>query len=109
MEAWHGIDAVRQDTGRRQVAVTGMEGASVSSGRERAGHSEHDGGCRVSADKTNRSIGRCTPFNIREGLASGDASASFLHTENFAVFASLAPFPPRLCGLTGEEGKRVSI
>lgn len=35
MEAWHGIDAVRQDTGRRQVAVTGMEGASVSSGTER--------------------------------------------------------------------------
>lgn len=36
MEEWHDIEAVRQDTWRRRVAVTGMEGASVSSGgRER--------------------------------------------------------------------------
>lgn len=105
----HYIYTIQHDTWRQQVVVTGMEVASVSSTIERLDIQNMTGDCQFLADQMNRSICRCTPFNIWKELDFIDAKVYFLRTENFTVFASLPSFSFHICSLKKEAGKYVSI
>lgn len=73
MVEWHYIYVIQHDTRQQRMSVTGMEEASVSSGIERLDIQNMMGYCSFLADRMNRSICRCTPFQIWEGSVSIDA------------------------------------